>query len=279
MKYMIVFSLILLIMLGCQHCNKCSSETTSKENSDSSNKYTTDNASFDAKTGEFIADKYTVALLHCNDTKDVILMDDSKETNHGFLEGIPKWTKGFLNNGLKLDGRRDYVEIQNKDSLNPSRAITLEILAFVETQQFNGFPALFSKDTLSDGSGQPTFELYFSNDSTDKNPGMVCWRITTDSGETNMSSDVQWKTLGGDWHYFAATYNGKEMRLYIDGKLAKSQPKIGALTKNDRQLRISRKWNPTNNFFHGIIDEIRISNIARSEKAIKQYWQNLLTRE
>jgi hypothetical protein len=58
----------------------------------------------------------------------------------------------------------------------------------------------------------------------------------------------------GSWHHIVATYDGSEMRLYVDGKLENTSTEFsGNLPINNRSVRIGEKLT-------GIIDEVAIFN-------------------
>ncbi|MFC1691007.1 LamG-like jellyroll fold domain-containing protein [Nanoarchaeota archaeon] len=81
----------------------------------------------------------------------------------------------------------------------------------------------------------------------------------------------------GDWHHLAATYNGSEMRLYVDGKLnATSTSYSGNLPTNSDPVWIGRHFDPRNltGFFNGTLDEVQIYPIALSAEQIKAVYND-----
>ncbi len=74
------------------------------------------------------------------------------------------------------------------------------------------------------------------------------------------------------WHYVSGTYDGDDLRLYIDGFLEgiNSDPS-GDLPIATGSVRIGADYdNPVANFFAGFIDEAKIYPYARSADEIKQ---------
>jgi hypothetical protein len=69
------------------------------------------------------------------------------------------------------------------------------------------------------------------------------------------------------WHYLAMTYDGSYLRLYIDGQEKKSAMVSGAIVNSLSNLRIGN-FIDSNTNFNGIIDEVRISDVARSDSVI-----------
>ncbi|MDH4127184.1 MAG: LamG domain-containing protein [Spirochaetota bacterium] len=257
--------------------NTCESNksNTSKDDKQKQVIYTTDNPSFNPKTGVFIADEYTAGLWHMDEGKDRIIFDESKNDNSGLLTDAD-WTKGKFGTGVKFDGKRSYIEIEemkNPQSLSPKHAITIEFWSFFDPKQMN-IVSLVVKDTILESSGRPSYEVFLNNYKEDEYGFNICFRISTDAGEFTMPAGISWEKYIGAWHYFAATYDGKEMKLYIDGKLIVSRKRTGKLIQNNNPLRLSRKYSH-GNLLNGIMDEVRISNVARSEIAIKTYWNSV----
>ena len=70
------------------------------------------------------------------------------------------------------------------------------------------------------------------------------------------------------WSYLALTYDGTTLRLYVNGTLVGSQAKTGAITTSTNQLQIGGD-SLYAQYFSGLIDEVRVYNIALSAAAIQ----------
>ncbi len=76
-----------------------------------------------------------------------------------------------------------------------------------------------------------------------------------------------------DWHHIAGTYDGTTMRLYIDGVLDASRSDAFVMADTSNQLVIggavgTNATGGSNGYFAGLIDEVRISDTARSAEAL-----------
>jgi hypothetical protein len=69
----------------------------------------------------------------------------------------------------------------------------------------------------------------------------------------------------GEWQYIAATYDGEKMKLYLDGELIGEADQGGELLGGD--VIIGGEG------FIGLLDEVRISNIARDVSEIKAHME------
>ncbi|MGE9269023.1 MAG: LamG-like jellyroll fold domain-containing protein [Verrucomicrobiales bacterium] len=68
------------------------------------------------------------------------------------------------------------------------------------------------------------------------------------------------------WHHIAGVYDGREARLYLDGKLIERVPGTGTRKRNHLPLLIGADVNSRGegtDHFAGLIDEVRLSNTIR----------------
>ncbi len=70
------------------------------------------------------------------------------------------------------------------------------------------------------------------------------------------------------WSYLAVTYDGSTLRLYVNGTQVGSQARTGAITTSTSQLQIGGD-SLYGQYFKGLIDEVRVYNIALSAAAIQ----------
>jgi concanavalin A-like lectin/glucanase superfamily protein len=70
------------------------------------------------------------------------------------------------------------------------------------------------------------------------------------------------------WSYLAVTYDGANIRLYVNGTLVATQAKTGTIATSTNPLEIGSD-HIYSQFFKGMIDEIRIYNLALSATQIQ----------
>ena len=71
----------------------------------------------------------------------------------------------------------------------------------------------------------------------------------------------------GEWHHHAITYEDDEITVYVDGEVTATMPIPGPMQQTEAPFRISNSC-CGGRFFEGAIDEMRMSNIARTEEEI-----------
>lgn len=268
-NWMILFFFSLVFLYSCGS----SSKKNSKEKEEKEEVIYVDSASFNQNTGEFILDEHTVALWHFNEGRDTFIFDASPHENDGIILGGKWMEKGLLNKSLDLSGSA-YVEVENSESMNITRAVTVEGWFFFHEKQVK-LPFLIQKATSIRGGGNAAYGLWFNNRGNfHALPSRtLALRITLDGGgEHEINSLVLWKSLIGSWHYIVGTYDGKTARVYVNGSLKAARNLEGQLKQGDYPLIIGKDMS-NHNSFNGFVDEIRISKVVRTEKAIASYWK------
>ncbi len=118
-------------------------------------------------------------------------------------------------------------------------------------------------------------DVYWTDPSYDKVPFAL---NTKNGGEFLIinNSVIYNASAGGDindgnWHHISATYNGSDMRLYVDGVLkATNTSYSGDLPTNSGDLWIGANYsNSTQANFNGTIDEVLIFNRSLSAEEIQ----------
>ncbi len=204
----------------------------------------------------FAQDEHTVLLYTFETGAGKVVKDLSENKNDGELMG-PKWGAGNPNGGLVFGGNapRDFVEIPDSDSLDLVEGLTVEMWLYLEAWSTAG------------GTGATKELAYKVGPRSDKK---VLIRMTTDAlawgaavlaGKTDMPLKK--------WTHIAGTYDAKsgEAKIYINGILDAEGKIGGEIVPNNDVLWLGRGAGP---FLQGSMDEVRISNIARSEQEVRE---------
>jgi concanavalin A-like lectin/glucanase superfamily protein/VCBS repeat protein/type IX secretion system substrate protein len=158
---------------------------------------------------------------------------------------------------LNFDGSNDYVNCGNPGSLSfgGTQAFTIEAWVKPHVNNVDGY--IFTKYNrlvngeyrLGIGGGLPWFHRE-----------VAPWNIV---GTTFLQQNV--------WYHIAATYDGLDIRLYINGTLEASQ-QSGTITATSNNVLIGAQHQShvPNSFFDGEIDEVCVWNVARTEAEIRQ---------
>jgi hypothetical protein len=147
---------------------------------------------------------------------------------------------------LSFDGFNDYVEVSNSTGLRIPVNITLE--ARIKPQAVNGYRGVAGKHNYEIGvrAAGNGFRAVFA---FSRNSGS--W-IEVESGELALNQ----------WHHIAGTYDGSNMRLFVNGARVASILTSGQIDQSNDSFRIG-STEFFNDYFQGAIDEVRLSNSIR----------------
>jgi len=180
-------------------------------------------------------------------------------------DGVPSPTTSFadwrVGRALVLDEDLDEASIPDDPSLDPTAALTVEFWmraaslqdgasddAFVVVDKSHGEPddtGWYFQGVQSTGALQ--FGARFSG-----GPAVVALPSITDD----------------TWHHVAGTYDGVQLRAYLDGILVDQTPASGALLTNDRPLNIGFWHFDGGRRFRGAVDELALFGRALSASEV-----------
>jgi len=185
-----------------------------------------------------------------DETSGTIAHDASGNGNDGTIKGDPIWVVGKIAGALQLDGDGDYVDVGSV-GISGTDQRTIAGWARASTTAIPSWTTVFG--FAPDGSTDGT---YFDIEVDD----LGNYVINVQGWEGIFSAvDTQ-------WHHFAVTYTGSGGSWYLDGQLIDSLE--GAVGTID-QVRIGARLED-NNFFPGLIDDVRIYNKSLTLAEIKK---------
>jgi len=164
---------------------------------------------------------------------------------------------GYKHFALQFNGTDSYVVCEDDSSLNIEQSITVE--AWIYPFDWYGNRRILQKE-INDNQYRFLAEGEFKFDVRYVNNG----EITAPLPSTN------------EWHHVAGVYDYESsiMQLFIDGeKVAENLNVTGMINTSTDPLYIGTKFPgaPSGDYFNGIIDEIRIWSLARTEAEIQEY--------
>jgi len=186
--------------------------------------------------------------------------DASGSGNHGSFVGSPAWTSGVSGGALELGGGQDRVVIPDSASLDITGAIT--IAAWIRPgKQGTQYVVKKARAKRTDG-----YELSLSSN------GTVFVRFNQSSrGNTyRVSSLSPYPVDGTTWAHVSATYDGSEIKLYVDGVLEGTLSAPGlVIGTNGDMLSLGAQPDGLNPF-QGALDQVHVYNVALDQVGIQQ---------
>lgn len=202
----------------------------------------------------------TTSVLAAADIRGHWPMDDGTESSVSDLSGNgnvgkvknAKWKAGVRHVALQVE-RGGWINVGNGDSLNIEDAITLEAWVKPWAPRFPEKPTILSK--------QGAYALHFGPSKA------VSFTLWIDGKEVRLSSKHDsWPN--GVWQHVAASFDGRELKLYVNGQLdnsltLESEAKISS-SASDLYMGSVKQRNP----YVGTLDEVRVTAEALSDEAV-----------
>jgi hypothetical protein len=184
-----------------------------------------------------------------------VVGDSSGNGNDGVLHGDgDEWVVGRIGGGLEFDGSNDYVDVGNDVSLSMTEEITIE--AWVMSKDIGSRQGIVTTST-----GTPRWSLEI------RNSRLRFFAYPEDGsdyqllGNTVLSSDT--------WYHVVAIYSVSKgyTKVYLNGDGDGSEPRSVELGRTLEGVNIGR-YEAIGGHFNGIIDNVRIYNVALTDSEV-----------
>lgn len=210
--------------------------------------------------------------------------DASGNGNNGIVNGATLTTDRFgnANSAYNFDGVDDFIQVANSPSLQLG-ATPFTMMAWVKP---NGYFAgscqsnfILSKGQSSSLEG--TYHLQYG-DFLDGNCGVLTPSVENFAasfrrGSTDFDAYTNPASVPvlGNWYMVVGTYDGTNLRLYVNGVLKATQPVSGTLgALNTTDLFIGRASNLNTYFVNGVIDDVKLYSTALTDAQIFDAYVN-----
>jgi hypothetical protein len=221
-------------------------------------------AMFSVLTSQVIAQSLPpVACWNFNEGAGTVAGDSSGNGNTGTLKNGPQWVEGISGTALSFDGTNDYVAIADSSSLDVTGSqISIEFWMKPTVDMPTSAPnqIIFDK-----GNAYTACILDMFHPDT---PGALLANLPFFGHATSVTSF--W--AAGNWYHIAITYDGSNMRIYVNGVLETVSPTTGSVASTGYPLSIGSHCLGGKNFFKGIIDEFAIYDYTRTAEEIWNDW-------
>ena len=205
-------------------------------------------------------DENTVAVWLFEEGNGKIVKDASGNGHDGDFKGSLKWVNAKFGTGLEFPGDAGgYIVVESTQKLELE---TLSIEAWVKVEESTGkWQGMVCKQQA--GCTNRNYGIWVHVDKS------VLHAQIGANGACAFSIDGTSTITDDKWHHFAFTYDGKMGRVYVDGELETEAANDQSFQSND-PITIGVPNLDNANGLKGTIDEIRISNVARTEKEIQE---------
>ena len=192
------------------------------------------------------------------------LHDRSPAANHAAIHGAA-WVRCGEGFALRLDGKDDYVDCGSPAAVDLTKAVSVEAWVLPEAVPGAGEPGVVGK----------SYGSYVLTHYTD---GRFWWYISGGGNNCKAAASI------GAWHHLVGTFDGRLLKLYVDGALADTTAsKAAAIARGGRLLLGTSEGDrqlTRGAHFQGMITEVRIYDRAlRPEEVARHYRSTRLTGE
>jgi glucose/arabinose dehydrogenase len=166
---------------------------------------------------------------------------------------------------LRLDGVDDYVAVPHSPSLNLTTQLTLA--AWIKPEQFSNWVGIITKGTETSPYGMQLWSdgsLRFAVNQIDLGAGF---------GQGTWNSNRKLRL--NQWNHVAITYDGSNLRFYLNGTLDENIVSVPLRFKsNTEELTLGVDLPGGDEYFRGFIDEARVYDRAISSEEVQALFRS-----
>jgi hypothetical protein len=205
-------------------------------------------------------------VWHMNETSGTHY-DSTANSNDGApVGGLTQNTTGRIGGASDFDGSDDGVSIPDSASLDITSALTLS--AWIEPDDANIFARFVDKSHTSDTQPWTMYGLYMHTTQSTLLQLNHYGTGYAEVGDTTVPLN--------QWTYVSGTWDGTEKKVFFNGSPdGSSTDSTFTLETNDQPLTIGKASYGTTSHFDGKIDEVRVSNVERSEDWIAAQYASM----
>ncbi len=194
--------------------------------------------------------------------------DSTANANNGTVTGATAAT-GEIGIGASFNGSGNYIDLGNPSSLQiTGDAITLSGWIKPTNANASRWERLAVKAMPGNNDPFISYGLYRTDGASTVNMGVAT------GGAGSLTSVTGGTLSAGIWTYVVGTYDGSNIRLYVNGLPAGSVAKSGNMSGTSRDVILGADTEINSEYFNGVMDELRVSNIARSAGWIATEYRN-----
>lgn len=191
-------------------------------------------------------------------------VDASSQGNDAEVRGatLTEGYDGEAKSAYSLDGSNDYLVISHSESLSLDTRATFSLWWKHEPQAAQDeYYTLFEKSDPERG-GHSRYGMWLIGDHVE-----VCIEAPDNSAQNCLDSTG---ALEAGWHHLAASYDGKALRVYLDGELSGERTiEPSGISQSNFEIFVGTdRYAPAPLYTRGVIDELHIYNRALNRNEI-----------
>jgi hypothetical protein len=182
-----------------------------------------------AQAGLAQVDPNLIGWWRLDEGRGTTAADLSRYGNQGTFVSAPKWVAGKIGSALQFDGTDDYVRCAERVGAKPGTypaelmPATFTVACWTKLDNFAFFSS-FVGNGIDTGDDECGFFLYNYGwiDESGKDFGLA---IRTETAMNYVETPNVYET--NTWYHIAATYDGTNVNIYVNGSLAVGPTNVG----------------------------------------------------
>jgi uncharacterized protein (DUF362 family) len=207
-------------------------------------------------------DADAVGLWHFNEGSGGSVSDETAYGNDGTLVNGASWASGGrFGYAVQFDGVDDAVVVPDAPELDGMSELTLEAWIYLAVDPTDWMAVVQKWAPQGSPSNQYTYTMVVS--ATNR----LYMHIFTDEDDALLTGNLP--IAVGAWTHVAATYDGSVIRLYVNGVEDPITANLtGTINSTDRDVNIGACLPYNDEYFNGMIDDVRILTRALTPEEI-----------
>lgn len=204
-------------------------------------------------------------VQHLGDATTSTTSDSTTNSNTGNKKGAAEpavSSSGNSGSAQNFDGSDDYINVGSKSNLNITNALTIEAWVKPNSGYGETSPRIFDKSKYSM--------------SITASSGILTFTAVVGTANKNLSATGAISTTG--WTYVVATFDNalgsSQQKIFTNGSLNNQRDQVGPIDDSSANIGYIGDIGNTLRAYSGLIDEVRISNVARSTDWITTTYNN-----
>jgi len=179
---------------------------------------------------------------------------DSVASGSGRLRNGATWTTGRNSAAVSMDGVNDYISL-------PSLEVTGSALTVSAWVKNSSFPSGVAQRFISKAVDGTESQTYWMLGQINNGQNRLHFRLRAGGATTTLIASTGNLPLN-TWYHAAATYDGSNMRLFLNGVQVGSVAKSGPLSSGPNVAVNIGRSPEGSNYLSGAIDDVRIYSSA-----------------
>lgn len=215
--------------------------------------------------------------------------DYSGNNNNGTPKGDIKFVNGIIGKGAYFT-KNHYIEVDDSDSLNLTTSFTFSAWVYEEKKGDGDYAPIFCKGNDHKNAVTSPYAFCHSSNGIRITPVVKLANATDTSVRTFKFKDPLDNLFGQStpsignpenkpvrFNLETITWDGENIKFYVNGSLRGTIiERIGKLGKSAGKLFIATDPPGVQEYFNGIIDDLRIYNKALTDREVKELYGVIL---